>query len=160
MVSVTLCHLLSTSFRNHFCKFCITCCCMVGEIVASLSLMFRFKSIVVLGLFSYTLLLRYPHRKTLYALRSGDLTGHLREIKRLGTSCGRLTLQSSHCEPLPCLAENRESGFQHQVSASSVLTMYEASRCSRLNLQLLPCLLRLQRNMGRSPPKILHHTKQ
>jgi hypothetical protein len=36
---------------------------MVGEIAATSFLMFCFKSTVVLGFFSYTLLLRYPQRK-------------------------------------------------------------------------------------------------
>jgi hypothetical protein len=38
--------------------------------------------------------------------------------------------------------------------------MCEASQCSGLNLLLLPSLPRLQRNRGRSPQKMLHHTKQ
>jgi hypothetical protein len=61
---------------------------MMGEIAATLSLMFCFKSTVVLGFFSYTLLLRYPQWKKSQALKSGDLAGHtvfpLREITRLG----------------------------------------------------------------------------
>jgi hypothetical protein len=36
---------------------------MVGEAAATSSLMFCFKSIGVLGLFSYTLLFRYPQKK-------------------------------------------------------------------------------------------------
>jgi hypothetical protein len=58
---------------------------MVGETAATSSLMFCFKSTVVLGFSSYTVLLRYPQRKKLQALRSGDLAGHsifpLHEIK-------------------------------------------------------------------------------
>jgi hypothetical protein len=61
---------------------------------------------------------------------------------------------------LPCLAETRVSVFQHQVSATPVPEKCEASQCSGLNLLLLPCLLSLQRNRGRSPQKMLHHTKQ
>jgi len=38
-------------------------CSMVGETAATSCLMFCFKSTVVLGFFSYTLLLRYPQRK-------------------------------------------------------------------------------------------------
>jgi hypothetical protein len=61
---------------------------MVGEIVATSSLMFCFKSTIVLGFFSYTLLLRYPQRKKLQALKSGSVAGHaifpLREITRAG----------------------------------------------------------------------------
>jgi hypothetical protein len=61
---------------------------MVGETAATSSLMFCFKSSVVLGYFSYTLLLRYPQRKKSQALRSGDLAAHsifpLREITRAG----------------------------------------------------------------------------
>jgi hypothetical protein len=54
---------LLTHSRKRFWKFCITHCSMVGEIAATFSLMFCFKSTVVLGFFSYTLLLRYPQRK-------------------------------------------------------------------------------------------------
>jgi hypothetical protein len=38
--------------------------------------------------------------------------------------------------------------------------MCEASQCRGLNLLLLTCLLRLQRNRGRSPQKMIHHAKQ
>jgi hypothetical protein len=55
-------HLLTHS-RKRFWKFCITRCSMVGEIAATFFLMFYFKSTVVLGFFSYTLLLSYPQRK-------------------------------------------------------------------------------------------------
>ena len=59
---------------------------MVREIAATSSLMFCFKSTVVLSFYSYTLLLRYPQRKKSQALRSGDLADHsvfpLREITR------------------------------------------------------------------------------
>jgi hypothetical protein len=61
---------------------------MVGEIAATLSLMFCFKSTVVLDFFSYTLLLRYPQRQKSQALKLGDLAGHsifpLHEIMRAG----------------------------------------------------------------------------
>jgi len=46
---------------------------MVGEIAATSSLMFYFKSTIVLGLFSYTLLLRYPQLEKSQALKSGGL---------------------------------------------------------------------------------------
>jgi hypothetical protein len=59
----------------------------------------------------------------------------------LGTSRWGLALHSSQCEPLPRLAETRESGFQHQDSATPVPEMCEASQCSGLNLLFLPCLL-------------------
>jgi hypothetical protein len=49
---------------------------MLGEIAATSSLMSCYKSTIVLGFFLYTLLLRYPQRKKLQALRSGDLEGH------------------------------------------------------------------------------------
>jgi len=75
-VSVRWHPLLSTHSHKRFWKFCITSCSMVGEIAAISSLLFCFKSIVVLGFFSYTLLLRYPQRKKSQALRSGDLAGH------------------------------------------------------------------------------------
>ena len=54
---------LSAHSPKRFWKFCITRCSMVGEIVATSSLMYCFKSTVVLGFFSYTLLLRYLQRK-------------------------------------------------------------------------------------------------
>ena len=55
--------LMSTHSPKRFWKFCITRCSMLGEIAATSSLMFCFKSTVVLGFFSHTLLLRYPQRK-------------------------------------------------------------------------------------------------
>jgi hypothetical protein len=58
---------------------------MVGEIAATSSLMFYFKSTALLDFLSYTLLVRYPQKKS-QALKSGDLAGHsiflLREITR------------------------------------------------------------------------------
>jgi hypothetical protein len=54
---------LSTHSPKRFWKFSITHCSMLGETAATSSLMFCFKSTVVLGFFSYTLLLRYPQRK-------------------------------------------------------------------------------------------------
>jgi hypothetical protein len=59
-----------------FWEFYITRCSMVGEIAVTSFLMFCFKSTVVLGFFSYTLLLKYPQRKKLQALRLGDLAWH------------------------------------------------------------------------------------
>jgi hypothetical protein len=52
---------LSTHSPKRLC--CFTHCRMLGEIAAAPSLMLCFKSTVVLGFFSYTLLLRYPQRK-------------------------------------------------------------------------------------------------
>jgi len=79
-------HPFSTHSLKRLWNFCITRCSMVGEIAATSSQMFCFKSTVVLGFFSYTLLLRYPQRKKSQALRSADLVGHsifpLREITR------------------------------------------------------------------------------
>jgi hypothetical protein len=63
IVSVRWRPLLSTNSRKRFWKFCITRCSILGEIAATSSLMFCFKSTVVLGFSSYTLLLRYPQRK-------------------------------------------------------------------------------------------------
>jgi hypothetical protein len=54
---------LLTHSPKRFWKFCISRCSILGEIAAISSLMFCFKSKVVLGFFSYTLLLRYPQRK-------------------------------------------------------------------------------------------------
>jgi len=55
--------LLSTHSPKCFWKFCFTRCSILVETAATSSLMFCFKSTVVLGFFSYTLLLRYPQRK-------------------------------------------------------------------------------------------------
>ena len=111
IVSVRWCPLLSTHFRKHFWKFCITRCSMLGEIAATSSLVFCFKSTVVLGFFSYTLLLGYPKRVQSQALRSGDLAGHsiflFVRSRELGTPRWGLALPSSQCEPLPRLPENR-----------------------------------------------------
>ena len=63
IVSVKWRPLLSTHSPKRFWNFCITRCSMLGEIADTSSLMFCFKSTVVLGIFSYTLLLRYPKRK-------------------------------------------------------------------------------------------------
>jgi hypothetical protein len=61
---------------------------MVGGIAATSSLVFCFKSSVVLGFFPYTLLFRYPQREKSQTLRSGDLADHsifpLHEITRAG----------------------------------------------------------------------------
>jgi len=62
IVSVRWRPLLSTHSLKRFWKFCITSYSMLGEIAATSSLMFCFKSTVVLGFVSYTLLLRYPQR--------------------------------------------------------------------------------------------------
>ena len=163
IVSVRWHPLLSTHSHKRFWKFCITRCNMVGEIVATGSLMFCFKSTVVSGFFSYTLLLRYPKRKKLQVLRSGNLAGHsimpLREITRAG-NISRIRIAVFAVCAVALLVETRESGFQHQVSATPVLEMCKASQCSGLNLPLLPYLPRLQRNRGWSPQKMLHHTKQ
>ena len=63
IVSVRWRPLLSTHSPKRFWKFCITRYSMLGEIAATSSLMFCYKSTVVLGFFSYTLLLKYPQRK-------------------------------------------------------------------------------------------------
>jgi hypothetical protein len=46
---------------------------MVGEIAATSPLMFCFKSTIVLGLFSYTLLVRYPQLEKSQALKLGGV---------------------------------------------------------------------------------------
>jgi len=63
IVSVRWCPLLSTHSRKRFWKFCFTRCSVLREIADTSSLTFCFKSTVVLGFFSYTLLLKYPQRK-------------------------------------------------------------------------------------------------
>ena len=111
MVYVRWRPLLSTRFRMRFWKFCITRCSMVGEIAATSSLMFCFKSAVVLSFFSYTFLLRYPYRKKSQALRPGDLAGHsvvpLREITRAENNLQR-TRSVSRC---PVLLKPDSLGF-------------------------------------------------
>ena len=59
---------LLTHSRKRFWKFCITRCSMVGEIAATLSLMFCFKSIVALGFFSYTLLFEISPKEEVLSL--------------------------------------------------------------------------------------------
>ena len=54
---------LSKHSPKRFWKFCFTLSSMVGESAATSSLMFCFKSTVVLGFISYTFLLRHPQRK-------------------------------------------------------------------------------------------------
>ena len=65
---------LSTYFPKRFWKLCITQCSMLGKIAAASSLMICFKSIVVVGFFSYTLLLRYPQKEKYcnYGTRSDE----------------------------------------------------------------------------------------
>jgi hypothetical protein len=63
IVSVSWRPLLSTHSPKRFWKFCINLYSMLGEIVATSSLKICFNSTVVLGFFSYTLLLRYHQRK-------------------------------------------------------------------------------------------------
>ena len=86
-MSVRWCPLSKQSCKR-FWNFCITCCSMVGEIAATSSLMLCLKSTVVLGFFSYTLLLSYPQSKKSQMLRSGNLAGHsifpLHESRRAG----------------------------------------------------------------------------
>jgi hypothetical protein len=76
----------------------------------------------------------------------------------LGTSRRGLTLQSSQCKLLPCLAEARESGFQHQLSATLVPELCEVSQCSGLNLLLLHCCL-IFKEIGPDHPKRCYTTQ-
>ena len=93
IVSVRWCPLLSTHSQKRFWMFCITCYSMVGQIAATSSLMFCFKSTIVSGFFLYTLLLSYPQSKKSQALRSDNLAGHsvfpLREIMWAGNISSR-----------------------------------------------------------------------
>jgi hypothetical protein len=155
---------LSKHSRKRFWNFCITCCSMVGEIAATSSLMLCFKSTVVLGFFSYTLLLSYLQSKKSQTLRSGDLAGPsifpLRESRRAGNISlrTRIAVLAVWTDAPSCW--NQNVWFQHQVSATPGPEMCKVSQCSRLNLLLLTCLPRLQSNRGRSPQKMLHYTKQ
>jgi len=63
IVSVKWRPLLSTHSPKRFWEFCITRSSVLGGIAATSFLMFCFKSTVVLGFFSYTLLLRYSQRE-------------------------------------------------------------------------------------------------
>ena len=56
----------STYSTKRFWKFCFTRCSMLGEIAATSSLMYCFKSTIVLGIFSYTLLLRSSEEEVLW----------------------------------------------------------------------------------------------
>ena len=163
-MSVRWCPLLSAHSRKRFWKFCITRFSVVGQIAATSPLVFCFKSTIVPGFILYTLLLSYARvksrrRRDRAILQAIQYSLFLRS-RELRTSYWGLALQSSQCELLPRLAETRDSGFQHQVSATPVPEMCEASPSSGLNLLLLPCLPRLQTNRSRSPQKMLHNTKQ
>ena len=151
------CPLLPTHSRKFFCKFCVTLCSMVGEIATTSSLVFCSKCTVVFGFFSYTLLLSYPQSKKSQALWSAILQVIQYSLfvrsPLLGTSRCGLALQSSQCETESSLTDTTEFGLQHQVPATSLTEMCEASQHTWLNLLLLPCLSRLQRNRGRSPQK-------
>lgn len=76
------------TFCNRLWKLWITPYRMMGETGATSSLILSFKSSIVLGRFSYTLLLIYPQRKKSQALRLGDLadhsTFHLGDIMQAG----------------------------------------------------------------------------
>jgi hypothetical protein len=102
---------LVNTFPQAFLEVLHHSCSMEGEIPATSSLMFCFKSTVVLGFFSYTLVLRYPYRKKSQALRPGDLAGHsvvpLREITRAQNNLQR-TRSVSRC---PVLLKPDSLGF-------------------------------------------------
>ena len=65
---------------KRFWKFCITRCSMLGEIAATSSLMFCFKSTVVLGFFSYTFALEISSEEAV--LRLGTLVPMNIECRR------------------------------------------------------------------------------
>jgi hypothetical protein len=136
---------------------------MVGEIAATSSLLFYFKSMSLVSFHtpcSWDIPRGRSRRHWDWAiLQTIQYTLFVRSHE-LGTFCWGLALWSSQCEPLPCLAETRESGFQHQVSATLVPDVCEASQCSGPNLLLLPHLPHLQRSRGQLFQKMLHHTKQ
>jgi len=79
---------LSTHSPKRFRKFCITRCSMLGEIAATSSLMFCFKSTVILGFFTYTLLLRYPQRKKYHDYGHAKGSTHSCVAKSSGISAG------------------------------------------------------------------------
>jgi hypothetical protein len=156
--------LLSTHSRNRFWKFCITRCSMTGEIAATSCLIFSFKSSDILGPFyspcSWDVPTGWSRRRSDLAILQVIQFSLFVKTREVGTSRWGLALHSLQCEPLPRLAEERKSRFQHRVSATPVPEMCEASRCSGLNLLLLPSLPRLQSSRDWSAQKMLLHTKQ
>ena len=136
-------------------------CRMVGEIPATSSLMFCFKITVVLDFFSYILLLsQLSLEEEVTCVEIGRSCRPFNIPSSWDHASWEHPVQDSQCEPLPLLAESRESGFQQQDSTNPVPEMCEASQCSGQNLLLLPCMPCLQRNRGQSPHKMLHHRKQ
>ena len=139
IVSVRWHPLLSTHSRKCFWNFCTTCCSMLWEIGATSSEVFCFKSTVVLRSFLYIFLFRYPQRKKLQALRSGDLASHslfpLREIAQGGNVSWR-TRNVSHCI---ILVKPDALGFNIKSPQLQFQKMCIMSQCSGLNLLLLPC---------------------
>ena len=93
---VHCCQLISS---KPFWNFCITLC-MIGEFAATSSMMFFFKSSVVPGSFSYSLLLEYPQRKNSQAMRSGDLAGHLTLSVSEVTRAGSISLRTVTAFPV------------------------------------------------------------
>ena len=114
---------------------------------------FCFKSTVVLRSFLYIFLFRYPQRKKLQALRSGDLASHslfpLREIAQGGNVSWR-TRNVSHCI---ILVKPDALGFNIKSPQLRFQKICIMSQCSGLNLLLLPCQPCFQRNWDRLPPK-------
>ena len=71
----------------------------MGENAATSLLMFSFMSSVVLGSFSYTLILRYPQRKKSQALRLGDLAGRSVIPSSWDNAKWGHFVENSHCLP-------------------------------------------------------------
>jgi len=70
---------------------------MVGEIVATASLMFSFKSTVVCGFFSYTLLLRYPPEKEVAGIEIGRSCRPFNIASLLDHASWEHLVEDSHC---------------------------------------------------------------
>ena len=132
-----------------------------GEIAATSSLMFCFKSTVVLGFFRTRCSWAIPRvrnrRRWDRAILQAIQYSFLVRSSELGTSRWGPAVQSSHCEPLPRLDETREYVFQHQVSATPVPEMCEASQCSGLIYCCYPACL-VFKEIGADHPKRCYTT--
>jgi len=117
---------LLTHSRKRFWKFCTTRCSMVGEIAATSSLMFCFKSTAVLGFFSYSLLLRYPQRK-----KYRDYGHSFRWILKCRRNINWVTTTESLFLKIVSTAKTRCSTDQRSMATEMLWVLLE--RRSRIN---------------------------
>ena len=135
--------LLSTHAHKRFWKFCITHCIMVGKTAATSSLMFCFKSTIAPPPFFFTpcswdIPSGRSRRRWAWAILHAIQYSLFVRSRKLGTSGSGLALQSSQCEPSPCLDETRESGLQHQVSATLLPEMCISVLWAEFTVTALP----------------------